>query len=47
MMPPAPARLSTITCCPQLSVNFCAMKRAARSDVLPGEPVMMRTGRNG
>src|SRR5690349_3683607 len=47
MTPPAPGRLSTITCCPQRSLSFWAVKRAAKSDVLPGEPAIRRTGRVG
>src|SRR5687768_10435569 len=47
MTPPAPGRLSTITCCPQRSESFWATKRDAKSDVLPGEPAMRRTGRVG
>src|SRR5688572_17901681 len=47
MTPPAPGRLSTITCWPQRSLSFWATKRAEKSDVLPGDPVMRRTGRVG
>src|SRR5688572_13588393 len=47
ILPPAPARLSTMNCCPSRSVSFCAVKRAIASDVLPLDPVTMRTGREG
>src|SRR5262245_1746960 len=47
MMPPAPGRLSTTTCWPQRSESFWATQRAAISEVLPGEPAMKRTGREG
>src|SRR4051812_14751002 len=36
MMPPAPARLSTTTCCPTLSDIFCAISRATISVEPPG-----------
>src|SRR5688500_4391202 len=47
IVPPAPARLSTMNCCPSRSVSFWAVKRAIWSDVLPGDPVITRTGRVG
>src|SRR2546423_12711892 len=31
MMPPAPTRLSTTTCCPSVSLSFDAMERAVTS----------------
>jgi hypothetical protein len=41
--PPAPARLSTITCCPNRSLNFCATMRPITSEPPPaGNGTMMR-----
>src|SRR3954468_10106891 len=46
--PPAPARLSTTTCCPQFSLIFEAILRAMRSLALPGvNGTMMRIGLDG
>src|SRR6185369_12326789 len=48
MMPFAPPRLSTITCCPIVSDIFWAMMRPARSLPPPGnDPMTSRTGRTG
>src|SRR5688572_14321839 len=48
MIVPAPGRLSTTTCCPQLSVNFCPKSRASVSLPPPGGyGTMSRTGRAG
>src|SRR4051812_34430769 len=48
MVPPAPARLSTTTFCPQFSVSFCAMMRATVSlDPPAGKPTTKRTGLTG
>src|SRR5450759_2503449 len=48
MVPPAPGRLSTTTCCFQFSVSFCAMKRAVISGTPPGvKPTTMRIGLPG
>ncbi len=33
MLPPAPLRLSTITCCFHASVNFCATMRGRVFDI--------------
>src|SRR5688500_8666617 len=41
-VPPPPARLSTTTCCPQVSVIFVATLRARRSVALPAVNGMMR-----
>src|SRR5262245_35497845 len=48
MLPPAPPRLSTTTCCPQTSVNFWPSRRAIVSVAAPGgNGTMMRIGRPG
>src|SRR5258708_5038716 len=48
MAPAAPARLSTMTCCPQRSVSFAAMARAVMSVPPPGtKGAMSRTGLAG
>src|SRR6185295_4986660 len=48
MMPFAPPRLSTITCCPKLSDIFCTMMRPARSMPPPAkDPITSRMGRVG
>src|SRR5262249_1039476 len=45
MLPPAPARLSTMTCCPSASPIRGAIRRIAMSTPAPGvKPTMMRTG---
>src|SRR5512143_2468623 len=36
MLPPAPGRLSTMTCCPHASVSFCPTSRARMSVAPPG-----------
>src|SRR5258706_7181056 len=48
MLPEAPARLSTTTCCPHASERSAASRRATRSTLPPGgNGVMMRTGLAG
>src|SRR6185436_4384997 len=48
MMPPAPGRLSTMTCWPAPSLNFAAMMRATMLGCPPGvKPMTMRMGRFG
>jgi hypothetical protein len=48
MVPPAPARFSTITCCPSASDSAGAMVRAVMSTLpLGGQGTTMRTGRVG
>src|SRR3989304_2988951 len=45
MIPAAPGRLSTTTCCFQLSASFCEIRRVETSGVLPGvKPTTMRIG---
>src|SRR5436853_6038250 len=45
MLPPAPMRFSTITCCCQSSDHLSATRRAVKSAAPPGVKVtMMRTG---
>ena len=47
-MPLAPGRVSTMTCWPQASVNFCPIRRPTMSGPEPGEDsAMMRIGRVG
>src|SRR5512145_1049109 len=47
-VPPAPGRLSTITCWPRVSVSFIAIARAVMSGCPPGvKPTTMRIGRFG
>jgi hypothetical protein len=44
----APGRLSTMTCWPQLSDNFCPISREKKSALPPaGNGTMMRTGLTG
>jgi hypothetical protein len=45
MLPPAPMRFSTITCCCHISDHLSAMSRAVKSAAPPGVNVTtMRTG---
>src|SRR5687767_12973531 len=47
-MPPAPGRLSVITCCPSNSLIFCATTRAVMSPTPPGpNGTRKRIGRDG
>ena len=48
MLPPAPARLSTMTWWPHSSLRFCAITRAITSVGPAGaNGTIMRTGRDG
>src|SRR5262249_50760338 len=48
MVPPAPARLSTYTCCPSFILSCCATSRPTTSLLPPGgNGTISRTGRFG